>query len=59
MRLDSGFDAAETMLAIRDERVDFVISVNPRGEDSQIWIKQAAALPASHLSIAALDRSSI
>jgi hypothetical protein len=68
VRLDSGFDAAETMLAIRDAKADFVISVNPRGEDSQIWIKQAAALPASawirlkdtcNLRIAYLERMEI
>lgn len=45
VRLDSGFDAAETMLAIQDERADFLISANPRGEDAQGWIDQAKALP--------------
>jgi len=68
VRLDSGFDAAETMLAIRDGKADFIISVNPRGEDRQIWIKQAAALPASawirlkdtrNLRIAYLERVEI
>ena len=47
VRLDSGFDAAETMLTIRDENADFIISVNPRGEDGNLWIEQAKALPAS------------
>lgn len=47
VRLDSGFDAAETMLTIRDEKVDFIISVNPRSEDGNIWIEQVKALPAS------------
>ena len=47
VRLDSGFDAAETMLAIQDENADFIISVNPRGENQQLWIEQAKALPAS------------
>ena len=47
VRLDSGFDAADTMLAIRAEAADFVISVNPRGESGQAWLDQAKALPAS------------
>lgn len=47
VRLDSGFDAAETMLAIHDAKADFIISVNPRGEDGNLWIEQAKALPAS------------
>ena len=47
VRLDSGFDAAETMLTIRDENANFIISVNPRGEDGNLWIEQAKALPAS------------
>lgn len=47
VRLDSGFDAAETMLTIHDEQADFIISVNPRGEDGQVWIDLAKALPAS------------
>ncbi len=45
VRLDSGFDAADTMLAIRVEAADFVIAVNPRGEDEQQWLDQAMALP--------------
>lgn len=45
VRLDSGFDAADTMLAIRAEAADFVIAVNPRGEDEQQWLDQAMALP--------------
>lgn len=47
VRLDSGFDAADTMLAIQAEAADFVISVNPRGEDGQQWLEQAMALPKS------------
>jgi len=47
VRLDSGFDAAETMLTIQDEKADFIISVNPRGEDGQLWIEQAKVLPPS------------
>jgi hypothetical protein len=46
VRLDSGFDAAETMLTIRDEQADFIISVNPRSEDGNLWIEQAKAIPA-------------
>lgn len=45
VRLDSGFDAADTMLAIQAEAADFIISVNPRGEDEQQWLDQAMALP--------------
>ena len=45
VRLDSGFDAADTMLAIRAEAADFIISVNPRNEDGQQWLDQAMALP--------------
>ncbi len=66
VRLDSGFDAAETMLTICDGGsgsmnevngssacaviggdADFIISVNPRGENQQLWVEQAKALPAS------------
>lgn len=47
VRLDSGFDAADTMLTIRAEAADFVISVNPRGEAAQVWLDQAKALPIS------------
>ena len=47
VRLDSGFDAAETMLAIQDEKADFIISANPRCEGHQAWIEQAKALPKS------------
>lgn len=47
VRLDSGFDAADTMLAIRAEAADFVISVNPRGESAQVWLDQAKALHTS------------
>ena len=47
VRLDSGFDAAETMLRIRGEEADFIIAVNPRGEDKNIWLNQARALPRS------------
>ncbi len=47
VRLDSGFDAADTMLAIQAETAEFVISANPRGEDEQQWLDQAMALPKS------------
>lgn len=47
VRLDSGFDAAETMLAITDEKADFLIAANPRKENAQTWIDQAKALPKS------------
>ena len=47
VRLDSGFDAADTMLAIRAEAANFIISFNPRGEGGQVWLDQAKALPAS------------
>jgi len=32
--IDSGFDAAETMLAIQGESADFLIPTNPRGESA-------------------------
>jgi len=47
VRLDSGFDAGETMLAIADEKADFLIAANPRRESAQGWIDQAKALPKS------------
>jgi hypothetical protein len=66
VRLDSGFDAAETMLAIEDSGADFIISFNHRSESETIWTKQAEALPKSawirlddtrNLRIAYLERT--
>ena len=47
VRLDSGFDAAETLLRIHGEGADFIVAVNPRGENEAIWTDQARALPKS------------
>jgi hypothetical protein len=47
VRLDSGFDAAETMLTIRKEEADFIISFNPRGENLEPFRQVAEVLPRS------------
>jgi hypothetical protein len=68
VRLDSGFDAAETLLRIHGEGADFIVAVNPRGESETIWTDQARALPKSawirlkgirNLRIAYLERMEV
>ena len=48
VRLDSGFDAAETMDAIHQEGEDFLIKVNPRQEGLGEWVELAKDLPGSY-----------
>lgn len=45
VRLDSGFDAAETAVAIVTADADFIIKVNPRQEGLGQWIDKAKAIP--------------
>lgn len=47
VRLDSGFDAAETFSTIDEEGADFLVKANPRGEGLGLWIEQAKLLGGS------------
>lgn len=47
VRLDSGFDAAETFATLDDEHADFLVKANPRGEGLGFWVAQAKLLPGS------------
>lgn len=46
MRLDSGHDALENRLYLEEEKVDYLIKWNPRGEKKkgQIWLAKAEVL---------------
>lgn len=47
VRLDSGFDAAETFATLDEEGADFLVKANPRGEGLGFWVVQAKLLPGS------------
>ena len=44
VRLDSGHDARETRIALKQHAADFILKWNPRRHDPQIWLQQAEQL---------------